>query len=258
MSRSQSVREEALRLDGYRCQVCGADRDTAVLEVHHVRPLGMGGAYTRDVVENCITLCAEHHQDVENGKRWIQEFDRDRNVFVWCDQMHKPMNIELWFYRRQDAERGEQITTRLSAYAMIDKDVARDAHELRQVFKAVDPESRSFKEYLAERGIDPRLDRAAQLYSKSLDCDVRWEEGVTATDYRRMLRDAGKSDPRKYFYAKLPPGTEFYRTANEQKLRDQMDFGEKLVKIGKTVWGLRSDRGVLVDPDGNEMEVVHV
>jgi len=32
MTRSDAVREEVKRLDGYRCQVCGAGAETAVLE----------------------------------------------------------------------------------------------------------------------------------------------------------------------------------------------------------------------------------
>jgi len=67
MPRSEAVRQECLRLDWYRCQVCGYDgREEQfrpwVVPHHGVaedgRKLGMGGSDEQDRVENTITLCS--------------------------------------------------------------------------------------------------------------------------------------------------------------------------------------------------------
>ena len=261
MTRSDAVREEVKRLDGYRCQVCGAGAETAVLEVHHVRPLGLGGSVERDTVENCITLCGQCHHDVTNGKRWIQIWDRAAGLFVWCDQLHKPMDVPLWFHRRRDAERGEAITTRLTAYALIDRDVAEDAFELRSVYKAVDPEAKSFPAYLAERGIDPRLAKAAALYGKSRECGLEWGAGVTATDYRRQLKDAGKVEARTFLALVFRDAETVKRLVNAgdigfmRRTDDQLaDMGCECVRAGK-LFKISKEQGDLVLRDGTHIAV---
>jgi len=282
MSRSSAVRDEARIRDGFRCAICGYDgRDEQFrpwVVPHHLARLGIGGSDERDTVDNVVCLCSgvdglglppnrrpflgidgegSCHQLIHDGHITITNLDPETRTFDVLGMDRRPIDrSRLWCNRRAEAERGEQITERLSVYARAtDRARAEDAHELRQVFKAVDPSARSFKEFLAAQGIDPRLDKDARLYSKSLESDIPWEEGVTATDYRRLLRDSGQADPREYFYVRLP-GETYYRTADEQGLRDTMEIGERLLKVGKAVWGLRADRGRLIDPEGNEVEVV--
>jgi len=282
MSRSDAVREEARIRDGFRCAICGYDgRDEQFrpwVVGHHLVRLGMGGSDERDTVDNVVCLCSSVeglglppnrrlflgidgegscHQLVEDGHVKIANWDPETRTFDMLGMDRRPIEHDrLWCHRRVMAEKGEQITERLSVYARAtDRARAEDAHELRQVFKAVDPSARSFKEYLAARGIDPRLDRDALLYGRSLS-GVPWGEGVTATDYRRLLRDSGETARREFFYVRLP-GEIYYRTADEEALRDTMEIGDRLLKIGKTVWGLRADRGRLIDPEGREVEVVH-
>ena len=49
----------------------------------------------------------------------------------------------------------------------------------------------------------------------------------------------------------------YYRTAHEQALREKMEFGARLYKIGKTVYGLRAEGGDLIDPEGRKVDVIH-
>jgi 5-methylcytosine-specific restriction enzyme A len=50
------IRERILLRDGYACRVCG--RVSVHLEIHHDRPLHLGGAESD---ENRISLCYECH-----------------------------------------------------------------------------------------------------------------------------------------------------------------------------------------------------
>ena len=125
MSRSQVVREEALRLDGNRCQICGATSDTVVIEVHHVAALGIGGSDERDTVENAITLCGLCHVKIGNGQLLIETWDRKEGVLAVFDVERRLIPSEqLWFYRRKDAEEGEAILTQLASFAMLDSTIA--------------------------------------------------------------------------------------------------------------------------------------
>ena len=296
MSRSRVVREEALKLDGYRCQITGYDgrseEGRKQLEVHHNIPLGMGGSDERDVVENMITLHAPVHVMVETGQLVIAEFERPwilERVGNWMPEgeseiVHHPGKFEvidnqdvlghgigrvdhkhLWFYRRHDAEEGEQILTQLSSFASLDSTIAERVYRLGQVVDVTDPSSRTLRECLASNGLDTRrLIGAANLWQKSLE-DMEWPEGVTVSDYRRMRREAGHGSKREWFYVKIPAKSwltgarpeVYYRTAYEQELRETMEIGDRLYKLGKTVWGLRAEGGKLIRPDGVEEEVVH-
>ena len=261
MSRSSSVREKVLELDGHRCQICGADgRDGVVaLEVHHVVPLGMGGSEERDTVNNGLTLCARCHKRVHAAVLAIEEFDREG----WALTVTEDGDLlDVWMFHREEAERGEEITTRLTAYSLIDRDVAKDAHELKAVFKAVDPEAVSFKQYLASRGINPALDKAANLYGKSLKCEVPWDDKMSATDYRRLLLDSGVNEPRVYWH---------WRFESPEKIRELIangvlrvvrctddDAAEEWgvgIKAGK-YYGLRAAGGELADVHGMGIDVM--
>jgi len=266
------VRQEVKRLDGYRCQVCGYDgRDPQfrpwVVPHHGVaedgRKLGIGGSKEQDRVDNCTTLCSaveglglppnrkpylgikgegSCHQLVEDGHIVICHFDPEMRSFklLGMDRRRIPNEL-IWCHRRRDVEKGEAITTRLTAYALIDRDVAKDAHELKSVYKAVDPEAKSFPAYLAARGIDPRLSAAAALYAKSLECGLEWGAQVTATDYRRQLKDAGIAEERTWLafvfcdaevLARLEAAGDVRRVrATDNQLAD---LGQPCVRAGKT------------------------
>ena len=294
--RSQAVREEALRLDGRRCQICGATSDTGVIEVHHVEALGMGGSDERDTAENCITLCGACHVKVENGDLVIAEWDRGHvvdaaftkdgedvdSVFEEWDgfrgtatiptlevldvERRKIPHDQLWFYRRKDAEEGEQILSELSRFTQLDKTIAERVHRLGEVVKSADPDARSLRECLASHGLlASQLLAAARLYAKSLETHVVWPDGMSVSDYRGLLRDSGHGSTREYFYVMIPARSwltgarpeVYYRTAHEQALRDTMEMGARLYKIGKTVWGLRAEGGELYAPDGSTVDVIH-
>ena len=72
--RSEAVRQEALELDGNRCQICGAQES---LEVHHIESLGMGGSEELDTADNMITLCAGCHRVIHAGVRRVSHWDRE-------------------------------------------------------------------------------------------------------------------------------------------------------------------------------------
>jgi len=57
----ESLRQEVLRRDGWRCQSCGA---LSNLEVHHRELRSRSGD---DSEENLITLCAACHSNVHRG-----------------------------------------------------------------------------------------------------------------------------------------------------------------------------------------------
>jgi len=60
----ESLRQQILRRDGWRCQSCGAMSN---LEVHHREFRGRSGA---DSEENLITLCTACHAAVHSAKKF--------------------------------------------------------------------------------------------------------------------------------------------------------------------------------------------
>jgi len=316
VSRSQAVREEALKLDGYRCAICGYDgRDEQFrswVAPHHGvaecgRKLGMGGSDEQDNVENVITLCTglgagglppnrkdflgpnegSCHSMVEAGKwvieRWARErtFRHGQNVqtgdpVIGCCQdaglevfdaeRRRIPHAQLWFYRRKEAEEGERILSELSRFTLLDKTIAERVHRLGQVVKTADPDARSLRECLASRGLSAsQLLSASRLYARSLETGIEWEDGVSLSDYRRLLNESGCVSKREYFYVMLPArswltGAKpeiFYRTAFQQELRDTMKIGERLFQINKFVYGYRAEGGKLYDPEGNNVQFIH-
>ena len=281
MSRSQTVREEALRLDGYRCQICGADKRTgAVLEVHHVDPLGIGGSDERDTVENAITLCGLCHVKVGNGQLFIEKWDRDAaaamrrgGAAVPCLEVYdadsrKIPHEQLWFYRRKEAEELEGVEESIHGVHRADGGVAYALWRLwnKDAFKALDPDAKSFKAYCEAR--DWRTTSCvemAETYSLSKENDFEWLEDETMRAFKGRARAKGLIGNREYHYVMIPPKSwltgarpeVYYRTAHEQALRDTMDIGARLYKIGKTVYGLRAEGGDLIDPEGRKVDVIH-
>ena len=92
-----------------------------------------------------------------------------------------------------------------------------------------------------------------------------WPDGMSVSDYRGLLNDSGHGSAREYFSVVIPARSWltgarpeiYYRTAHEQALRDTMEMGSRMYKLGKVVWGLRADGGKLIRPDGSEETVIH-
>jgi 5-methylcytosine-specific restriction endonuclease McrA len=61
--RYDNLRNQVLRRDGWRCQLCGT---MSTLEVHHKELRSQSGD---DSEENLITLCRACHVSVHEGKR---------------------------------------------------------------------------------------------------------------------------------------------------------------------------------------------
>ena len=52
------------------CEICGSP----AIDIHHIEARGMGGSKTKDVIENLMALCREHHEqfgDKKQYKEWL-------------------------------------------------------------------------------------------------------------------------------------------------------------------------------------------
>ena len=70
---SQSLKEQILRRDGYKCVICGMGKNEGVeLHIDHIKPKDLGGKAT---FENGQTLCSRHNflkknlKQTETGKK---------------------------------------------------------------------------------------------------------------------------------------------------------------------------------------------
>lgn len=290
MSRSNAVRQVALELDGYRCQITGRagiqiGGDT-VLNVHHVHPLGSGGGEEGDTVDNVITLAESLHMgDVHPGVsmptvrilRWDRN-DKENGLVVERREKGEWQpwpKEELWFYRRQLAQELEPIEARIQGLHLLDGTVAADLYRLWKddAYTVLDPEARSFKAYSESRGWDTgRAMRLVSLYRRAQELEIEWPEGMTATDFRRELRNAGKIKTRAFYYAIFelrpisiePDGPEKYkyqsnpcvvrvvRTDNPDALVESLDWGEVAARVGKWI-GLQAKDGKLLDREGRSV-----
>jgi len=289
MSRSQAVRNEALELDGFRCQISGFDgrseENRRQLEVHHWEPLGMGGSDELDTVANCITLHAPIHVAVETGQLVIAKWQRPHfsydeardpvivlrerilevidNQNVLGHGIGKVDHAHLWFYRRHVVEQLEEIETRIHGLAMLDGFVAKDLYELKRDknWRELEPNT-SFSAYCASRGWNARkANSLANLYAKSLEVGIEWQEGETETDFARRLKDAGKIEPREFIHLRMPSTGKLIELINRGDLRvcrctdDDAALMEGIgVKAGK-LFRLRSEDGVLMGQDGEVIPV---
>lgn len=65
-----AIRQQVLRRDGERCQICGATGNGQALHVHHLQPLrSFTNLATANQLQNLITLCPSCHQLAEMGVR---------------------------------------------------------------------------------------------------------------------------------------------------------------------------------------------
>ena len=65
----QALRNQVLRRDGWRCQLCGTSND---LHVHHVKSRSSLGD---DTMRNLITICAKCHESFHRRTHLIQDID---------------------------------------------------------------------------------------------------------------------------------------------------------------------------------------
>jgi len=207
MSRSESVRQEVLRLDGHRCQLTGAREP---LHVHHRHRLGAGGSEALDTVENGITLSESIHMEgthpgVSVPTVRILHWDRNdktnglvverRNGIA--DDWHTWPKSELWFYQRQRIEELEQAEARLIGLQAIEEAKARDLWEL----ATGDPpgytlldgysEGETFSDYVSGRNISARLaNEAVTAYSWIKDKGLTWPQGLRLEKVNLIRRAA--------------------------------------------------------------------
>ena len=283
MPRNEAVRQEAMRLDGWRCVICGFDgRDIherlGVLSTHHDEKLGMGGSQELDTVENSATLCwgaGSCHQYVENLALEIVEWDREASVLTVIDHQgvlwKKKGRIpdeRLWFHRRKLAEELEPVEARIQGLHMIDGDVARDLWRLWKddAYKVLDPDMGSFRQYAGSRGWNARrASSMANLYNTAEQLRQLWPSGMSAADFRRQLKDAGKIEPREYWYlifdfpfmghaggSTCSQVITVVRADDEDALYGSLKPYQVAVKVGKWI-KIKADKGELSGPDGREI-----
>lgn len=83
----KSLREDALRRDGYKCQINGCPSRLS-LHVHHIKAISNGGAHVRS---NLVSLCELHHAlQPEDGHKLIWE--DIKNEFFTYVRNHQRMN----------------------------------------------------------------------------------------------------------------------------------------------------------------------
>ena len=49
------------------CEVCGSP----AVDIHHIKPKGMGGSHNQDRIENLMALCREHHIQLGDKKQYL-------------------------------------------------------------------------------------------------------------------------------------------------------------------------------------------
>lgn len=255
MTRSEAARQEVLERDDYRCQICSSD---ANLCAHHIVPLGMGGSKEKDTPENMITLCTACHDKVHAGKLHIEHWDPDKGELAVTDQESRRVPDEkLWFYRRKLAEELQPIEARIQGLHLIDGQVAADLYRLwlNDAYKVLDPEAKSFREYSESRGWDTR--RAVSLvnlYRRAEELGLEWPAGMTATDFRRELKNAGHVKERAFWYVvfslQYDDPVQIVRTDSPDELVESLKSYQVAVRVGKW-FGLQAKDGELLDRDGN-------
>ena len=273
MSRLESVRQAALKRDGYRCQITGKPGPQVggdnPIEVDHWRELGMGGSDARDVVENMITLYKPIHQLKTEKKFSIEKWDPDNGILEIGDATHhiithdeKALNklfgvSRLWFYQRQLAEELQPVEAMIQGIHQVDGQIAQALYRLWEDdnYRALDPEAKSFRDYSESRGWDTaRAVRLVNLYRRAQELGLEWPARMTATDFRRELRNAGKIKSRAFWYVIFTLGYEdpikLVRSNSEDELVEGLKPYQVAVRVGK-FFGLQAKDGKLLDRGGN-------
>jgi len=166
MPRSEAVRQEVLSLDDHRCQLTGARGSEVQLNVHHLRPLGIGGSEARDTIENGITLSQSIHLDgVHPGVsvtavrilHWDRT-DKEGGLIVErreeaANDWHEWPKSELWFYKRQDAEMLEKEIEMVRNVQLVESKHAQIMAHIWESYQLIS-DAASPESYVAQLGVD--------------------------------------------------------------------------------------------------------
>jgi len=255
----EKLKEEVRKEDGNRCQICGRgpQEDEAILNVHHVfENRGMGSKEYVNVKENLITLCTSCHEKVHSRKFNIEKFDRENKILEISDEtfhiitrdsksLKKLLGVSaLYFHNKQLFDILSEAQERVARKVRAEREDARDLWSLRlnDAFGLLDPTAKSFQDYTLSQGWSPnRASRFASLWEQSESGDIKWDVGESATDYSRRLKAAGVVKSQTFWYAILDLDHDKFRLVRTQevdKLRESMNDGEALVRLGKFEFGL--------------------
>ena len=92
------IKDKVRKRDGYTCRLClkEADELKDQLQVHHIRPVEMGG---RDRFKNLISLCSICHRIVhKNIERYIPPMRKYVDLLNQTGQRHTIDSIERGYY----------------------------------------------------------------------------------------------------------------------------------------------------------------
>ena len=86
---SKEMRREVYRRDGFRCALCDS---TDVLQIHHIKPRGRGGA---DHPHNLITLCWRCHSAAHGSLMMLAEYAIKNSGFETEDDAIRAMVYDM-------------------------------------------------------------------------------------------------------------------------------------------------------------------
>ena len=86
---SKEMRREVYRRDGFRCALCDS---TDVLQIHHIKPRGCGGA---DHPHNLITLCWRCHSAAHGSLMMLDEYAIKNEGFGFEDDAIRAMKFDM-------------------------------------------------------------------------------------------------------------------------------------------------------------------
>jgi 5-methylcytosine-specific restriction endonuclease McrA len=58
------------------CEVCGSQ----AVDIHHIKPRGIGGSKTKDTIENLMALCRKHHIAMGDKKQHMDFLIKTHNL----------------------------------------------------------------------------------------------------------------------------------------------------------------------------------
>lgn len=260
MKRDSTLRERVLKEDNYRCQITGFSGEDIgerpKLEVHHWKPLGMGGSKLKDTLENGITLHHDIHRMSHDNKFHIEKWDRKNGVLEISDETHRVItnneeklkelfDVEvLYFYQKELFNLLVGAQERVSRKARNERDDAVDLWSLRlnDSFQILNSDAPSFSSYAAELGWkSSQAHRLARLWGKSQDLEIEWPAGYSATEYEKILKENGGVKPQRFWYIVINlinDSIKYVRTRNEDKWREGLESDEALIRIGKFAGGI--------------------
>jgi hypothetical protein len=163
----------------------------------------MGGVYSRDTVENVVTVCMgpqSHHQLIEDGLIRILNFDRDRGILAVERRAHvsvpwvRVRNEDLYFYRRHRLRQAERALPYLRTVNEVDGAVCGALACVRDAMDQLDP-TQTFAAYMSGLGWDPnRAEDGAMAAEWVADRGLTWPGGVNLRKVL-LLADAEPDHP---------------------------------------------------------------